>query len=206
MSAKNKKVTEVKVEQDSTHQVEAPLYVFLTTDELKAMSDKQLSEKSKSLEEISNKIGEEFASKLYPIKIGTAKTLRGLLSFLENDAKWTHRNVPHLVAVYHGLKDALKVGIDEAGNIFVKSLVIENVYQMLLAVEGIGYFNAKKYLTILTESGGAISDAMKVLHDEQALFSNYHTDLAAIDTEQVARTQGIQVAPDTQVSQLEVVK
>lgn len=188
---------EAAVESQQTQQ---PEYVFLTTEEIKSFSDELIADKIKEIGTIANTIGEEFKSKLYPINIGTPKTLKGLLSFLEHDAKWTHRNVPHLVAVYHGLKDALKEGVDENGNIFAKSLVIENVYQMLLAVEGVGYFNAKKYLTILTESGGAISESMRLLHDEQQLFTNYHTDLAALDTEQMARLQGIEVAPDASTS------
>lgn len=170
-----------------------PEYVLLTAEEASKYTDEELAAKLKDLEEKSTKIGEEFKSKLYPVKVENIKNTKSLIEFLEKDAKWNHRNVPHLVACHHGFKEGLKAGIDVDGNVFVKSIVIENIYNMLLSVEGNGFFEAKRYLTILTEIGGAISEAMKLLHDEQALFTNYHTDLATLDNEQTARSQGIKV-------------
>ena len=105
--------------------------------------------------------------------------------------------MPTYIAIYHGFKDLFKDGIknpiDDNGNIYVGGAVIGGVYQYLLAITGKGYFEAKDYLKVLTEVGGPISEAMKQLADDNQVFRDMHTDLTTLDTELLARKQGITV-------------
>jgi hypothetical protein len=169
-------------------------FVPVTTEDAKVLTDEQLEAKILELETEATSFGNEMQVKKYQVNVGSLKNARSLLKFLEKNVKWAHNSLPGYIAVCHGLKDAIKVGVSEDGFIGLGASPVGMIYQQMLQVTGTGYFEAKEYLTILTEVGGGISESMKELADDNTKLRNIHTDLATYDTEKMARAQGIEVA------------
>lgn len=178
-----KEVKEEKVEYD-----------FLVAKDLMEKSESDLKDMQDEYNKIQEEFGKNMTSKLYPVKLETKSNLALLKKWVEKETKWNHNSVPTLVAMYDGLKKSIERGIDEDGNAHLSTIVVANIYQYLLTFEGKGYIEAKKYLTLLTKVGGAISEAMKDLADDNEYFRNLHSDLATIDQVLTAKTQGIDLA------------
>ena len=186
---------ETPVETQATIE-ETPVQAFIpaTTEDAKALSDEALDTKILELEAEATSFGNEMQVKKYKVNVGSLKNARNLLKFLEKNVKWAHNSLPGYIAVCHGLKDAIKAGVSEDGFIGLGASPVGMIYQQMLQVTGTGYFEAREYLTILTEVGGGISESMKQLADDNEMLRNIHTDLATYDTEKMARAQGIEVA------------
>lgn len=186
---------ETPVETQATIE-ETPVQEFVpaTTEDAKALSDEALDAKILELEAEATSFGNEMQVKKYKVNVGSFKNARNLLKFLEKNVKWAHNSLPGYIAVCHGLKDAIKAGVSEDGFVGLGASPVGMIYQQMLQVTGTGYFKAREYLTILTEVGGGISEAMKQLADDNEMLRNIHTDLATYDTEKMARAQGIEVA------------
>ena len=130
---------------------------------------------------------------MYSVNIETQSNLNLIKKWLTKEVEWDHQSVPTLVAVYDGLKNSIEAGVDENGNAFMNSLTIGNLYQYLLTFRGKGYDTAKAYLTLLTKTGGPISEAMRELADDNEYFRNIHQDLATLDQVLEAKKHGIKV-------------
>ena len=172
-------------------------YKYVAADDLKKLSDNELDKMVTDLNKVAEEHAKMMEAKLYPVHMETQNKASNLKNFIEKEANWDHKSVPNLVAMCYGLKESVKVGVDEDGFIHLNARVVNNIYQFLLSFTGKGYQDAKKYLKLLTEVGGPISEAMKIFADDNQLFRDIHTDLATIDTEQTARKQGIEVTPTT---------
>ena len=76
-------------------------------------------------------------------------------------------------------------------------LLIHHQYQTFLKGEGTGYFEARKHLTLITEIGQPVTDAMQVLGKNNEELRDIHTKLSIIDAEvnvrQSADAQGASV-------------
>lgn len=188
-------VTETASEntQETPQTPEVPEYKFISSEEAKLLSNEELEAKIKELESVVDSMGKEIQSKKYPVAVGDIKSARTLLKFLEKSVRWSHQTLPGYISVVHSLKDAIKDGVSEEGNIFLGGGPVGQIYQQMLQVTGTGYFEAKDYLKVLTEVGAGISDAMKELADDNTNLRNVHTDLSTLDTEKTAREQGIKV-------------
>lgn len=180
--------------QATTEQASVQEFVPVTTEDAKVLTDEALDAKILELEAEATSFGNEMQVKKYKVNVGTLKNARNLYKFLEKNVKWAHNSLPGYIAVCHGLKDAIKEGVSEDGFIGLGASPVGMIYQQMLQVTGTGYFEAREYLTILTEVGGGISESMKELADDNTQLRNIHTDLATYDTEKMARSQGIEVA------------
>lgn len=182
--------------QSTTEETPVQAFVPASTEDAKALSDEALNAKIAELEATAQSFGSEMQTKKYKVNVGSLKNAKGLLKFLEKNVKWAHNSLPGYIAVCHGLKDAIKEGVSEDGFIGLGASPVGTIYQQMLQVIGTGYFEAREYLTLLTEVGSGISEAMKDLADDNEQLRNIHSDLATYDTELMARTQGIEVAAD----------
>jgi hypothetical protein len=193
---KDEEVVETQATVESAPDV-TPEYNFISTEDAKAYSDDELNAKIEELENVAESWGNEMKTKKYRVKVESIKNAKSLLKYLEKNVKWAHNSLPSYIAVCHGLKDAIiNEGVSEEGFIHLGATPVGMIYQTMLQVTGTGYFEAKEYLRILTEVGGGISDAMKELADDNTQLRNIHTDLSTLDTEKMARSQGIEVAAD----------
>lgn len=172
---------------------EAKEYKLLKTEELENFTVEELEAKLNELDKEQLEYAKKLNSKKYAVKIESKSNLSLLKKWVEKEVRWNHKTVPTLVSMYDGLKKALEEGVDDEGNAFLSSVVVANLYQYLLTFEGVGFIDAKKYLTLLTKVGGPISEAMKDLADDNEHFRNLHSDMSTLDTVIQAKKQGIKV-------------
>jgi hypothetical protein len=176
-----------------SNEEEVKEFTPLTSKDLENLTDDELQAKLEELNAEQLEYARHMNSKMYVVNIESQSNLSLLKKWVEKEVRWNHKTVPTLVAMYDGLKKALEAGVDEDGNAHLSSIVVANIYQYLLTFEGVGFIDAKKYLTLLTKVGGPISEAMKQLADDQQHFRNIHSDMATVDQVQEARKHGIKV-------------
>jgi len=195
---KDEEITETTATVEESAPDVSPDYNFISTEDAKSFSDEEIDAKIAELESVAESFGNEMKTKKYKVQVGDLKNARNLLKFIEKNVNWAHNSLPGYISVCHGLKDALKEGVSEEGFLFLNGGPVGMVYQTMLQISGKGYFEAKEYLRILTEVGGGISESMKELADDNTHLRNIHTDLSTLDTEKMARSQGIAVAADVE--------
>ena len=181
---------------------EAVAYVHLTTEDAKALNDKDLQAKVEEMAAEQTTMATEGLKKPYKLAFGDLAMAKRMQKHIEKTTKWTHATLGKLVAVQFGMKDAIKAGADEDGSISLTGSVVQNLYELVLKAEGVGYFSCKEHLTILTSTGEAISKAMKEVADDQQILRDIATDIATLETEQVAREQGIEVTADADTANM----
>lgn len=182
-----------------TNEEEVQEYKPLEAKDLESFTDEELQSKLEALDAEQMEYAKHMNSKRYAVNIGSQSNLALLKKWVEKEVRWNHKTVPTLVSMYDGLKNAIETGVDEDGNAYLSSIVVANIYQYLLTFEGVGFIDAKKYLTLLTKVGGPISEAMKELADDNQHFRNLHADLSTIDQVQEARRHGIKVEDTSNV-------
>lgn len=168
-------------------------YEFLKTKDLEKMTEAEIQTLREDYNKKQEEQGKLLQTKMYSVNIETQSNLNLIKKWLTKEVEWDHQSVPTLVAVYDGLKNSIEAGVDENGNAFMNSLTIGNLYQYLLTFRGKGYDTAKAYLTLLTKTGGPISEAMRELADDNEYFRNIHQDLATLDQVLEAKKHGIKV-------------
>jgi hypothetical protein len=63
-----------------------------------------------------------------------------------------------------------------------------------LKTEGVGFFAVRDYMSLLTLTGEGISNAMRMMVEDQNTLKSIHVNLSVLDDETNARAMGIQVA------------
>jgi hypothetical protein len=188
MANKVKSETEMKVEVPTTE-----VFEMLKSADAKNYSDEFLKEEQIKYNTMANEFGELLKVKKYTVACDDLKDAKSLLKHLEKNVKWTHADAPLFMAVYQKLKEAVAVGLNEQSCILLDAPALNGLYQLLLKTEGVGYQEVRNYMTLLTLTGEGISNAMRVMVEDQNHLKNIHTNLSVLDDEVNARQLGIQV-------------
>lgn len=170
----------------------------LTQEEVSKLSDKKLKENLESLEKEANEYAKKLAEKKFAVKFEDDKIIKDLKRHFEKHCKWTYQDAPLLLAAYESLNTVLKEGgVDDEGNVYLQGKDLNSIYSCLQKTEGAGYFDARRFISLLTQIGKALGDAIMALQDENQKLRDIHTDLSLIDAEMdirgKAKQQGIKV-------------
>lgn len=199
MSKQKAKVVEKnEIENDATVERKKAVTAEERVDQvkLKERADVEKMDKSeieaeiKELEELASKVQTELAETEYPIKVENDSYLKELIKFVEHDIPWQHRNAALIVSCYQELKSAKTTGIDEEGNIWILGKDIATIYNALAQRTGSGFFQARVHIRLVTIIGESISDAMKMVADDNQTLRDIHTRLSSLDK----RLQDIAIA------------
>jgi len=197
--AKEKNYTEMTKEQAAAEVMsqdeEKALNEFKSS--ISDMSAKELTKLQDTLAEESVKVGEEIALKKYTLNFGKEKLVANVMKYFEKHAKWKHNEVPMLASCYLSLKEMKEKGLDENGCGEMGPNDLNTLYRTFIQAEGVGYFEARKHLTLITEIGQTVTDAMQEFGSDNDNLRNIHTKLAHIDSEiairKGAEKQGVTV-------------
>jgi hypothetical protein len=189
MARKEKiEAAEVNVPQDEN----ITLSMIKATD-AKEMSDEVLKTEQQRYNDMATKFGELARTKKYGVKFDDIKDAKTLLKHFEKNVKWTHAEAPLFVAAYQKLKDAITQGLNEQGELLIDGPSLNGIYQILLKTEGVGFFAVRDYMSLLTQTGEGITNAMRNMIEDQNTLKNIHTNLSTLDDEVNARHMGIEV-------------
>jgi len=179
-------------------EVNAPQDEMVTMTMIKAtdakeMSDEVLKAEQERHNDMATKFGELARTKKYGVKFDDIKDAKTLLKHFEKNVKWTHAEAPLFVAAYQKLKDAITQGLNEQGELLIDGPSLNGIYQILLKTEGVGFFAVRDYMSLLTQTGEGITNAMRNMIEDQNTLKNIHTNLSTLDDEVNARHMGIEV-------------
>lgn len=179
-------------------EVNAPQDEMVTMTMIKAtdakeMSDEVLKAEQERYNDMATKFGELARTKKYGVKFDDIKDAKALLKHFEKNVKWTHAEAPLFVAAYQKLKDAIAQGLNEQGELLIDGPSLNGIYQILLKTEGVGFFAVRDYMSLLTQTGEGITNAMRNIIEDQNTLKNIHTNLSTLDDEVNARHMGIEV-------------
>jgi hypothetical protein len=179
-------------------EVNAPQDEMVTMTMIKAtdakeMSDEVLKAEQERYNDMADKFGQLAKTKKYGIKFDDIKDAKSLLKHFEKNVKWTHAEAPLFVAAYQKLKDAITQGLSEESELLIDGPALNAIYQILLKTEGVGFFAVRDYMSLLTQTGEGITNAMRNMLEDQNTLKNIHTNLSTLDDEVNARHMGIEV-------------
>ena len=149
------------------------------------MSLETLKTKRKELVEKIDQLQTESAEKLFEIELDNRKQIKTIMDHLNKGFTWKTQNAAVIVALYDQLKKQYKELSSDADSVVLKLKAHElnGLYQALLNVEGVGIEPARRFITMLTNVGETVTNAMSVLGDMNKEINEMHTELDATDKE-----------------------
>lgn len=149
------------------------------------MSLETLKTKRKELVEKIDQLQTESAEKLFEIELDNRKQIKTIMDHLNKGFTWKTQNAAVIVALYDQLKKQYKELSSDADSVVLKLKAheINGLYQALLNVEGVGIEPARRFITMLTNVGETVTNAMSVLGDMNKEINEMHTELDATDKE-----------------------
>tara|TARA_Y100000389_G_scaffold251_1_gene213 strand:+ start:9488 stop:10006 length:519 start_codon:yes stop_codon:yes gene_type:complete len=147
-----------------------------------------LQEKRKEIVETLDTKQVESAEKRFNINFENIKMVKTLMDHLNKGYTWKTSNAAVLVTLYDQLKNQHKelTNSEEELEVFTIALrghELNALYQALLNVEGVGITNARRFITMLTQVGQTVGEAMEELATMNAEINALHTELQEIETE-----------------------
>lgn len=129
------------------------------------------------------KLAVEIQWREYPINIENKRNLLKLLNHVENNSVWSHQEAAGLIALHANLKEAETKGVDDDGNIKLRSVNLNTLYNTFLKSTGKGLKAAKDHISLLAVVGESISDSMQKMADDNQELRDIHTKLSDLDNE-----------------------
>lgn len=170
------------------------------------MSLETLKTKRTELVEKLDELQTQSAEKLFEIELDDRKQIKTIMEHLNKGFTWKTQNAAVIVALYDQLKKQNKELAnteDEATVLKLKAHELNGLYQALLNVEGTGIESARRFITMLTNVGETVTNAMSVLGDMNKEISNLHAELEATEKEIAGLESAEEVEPELEKTTLE---
>lgn len=170
------------------------------------MSLETLKTKRTELIEKLDELQTESAEKLFEIELDDRKQIKTIMEHLNKGFTWKTQNAAVVVALYDQLKKQNKEltnSEDEATILKLKAHELNGLYQALLNVEGVGVEAARRFITMLTNVGETVTNAMSVLGDMNKEISEMHAELDATEREIAELENAEEVEPELERTTLE---
>lgn len=148
------------------------------------MSLETLKDERKELVKKLDQLQTESAEMLFDIELDDRKQIKTIMEHLNKGFTWKTQNAAVVVALYDQLKKQNKEltnSEEEATTVKLRAHELNGLYQALLNVEGTGVENARRFITMLTNVGETVTNAMSVLGASNKEISDLHDDLAKLE-------------------------
>jgi len=170
------------------------------------MSLETLKTKRTELIEKLDELQIQSADRLFEIELDDRKQVKTIMEHLNKGFTWKTQNAAVVVALYDQLKKQnkeLTSSEEEATVIKLKAHELNGLYQALLNVEGVGVESARRFITMLTNVGETVTNAMSVLGEMNKEISDMHAELDATERE-IAELENVEeVEPELERTTLE---
>ena len=151
----------------------------------KTLNLEELKSKRTELEKKVTEVSEEHAKRLRPVDFESMSNLNATIKHIENFS-WTVKNAALVVNLYDNLKTqktVLRKLESKETVVELGALDLNTLYTVLTTVAGTGISNARTFISLLTNIGKQISDAMKEVASGNEEIKALHTELSELDTE-----------------------
>lgn len=170
------------------------------------MSLETLKTKRTELIEKLDELQTQSAERLFEIELDDRKQIKTIMEHLNKGFTWKTQNAAVVVALYDQLKKQnkeLTSSEEEATVIKLKAHELNGLYQALLNVEGVGVESARRFITMLTNVGETVTNAMSVLGEMNKQISEMHAELDATEREIAELENTEEVEPELERTTLE---
>jgi len=170
------------------------------------MSLETLKTKRTELIEKLDELQTQSAERLFEIELDDRKQIKTIMEHLNKGFTWKTQNAAVVVALYDQLKKQnkeLTSSEEEATVIKLKAHELNGLYQALLNVEGVGVESARRFITMLTNVGETVTNAMSVLGEMNKEISEMHAELDATEREIAELENTEEVEPELERTTLE---
>lgn len=152
----------------------------------KKLTLETLQAERQKLEQEVNDSQKNLAEKEYTIDFENISNLNSILTYIDKSFTWNLKNaalVVNLHSILKAEKQRLNAQQEDGAIVNIKQVDLSTLYTVLTAVQGIGVEGAKRYITLLTNVGMQITEAMNQLADSNRDIQGLHTALAELDSE-----------------------
>lgn len=146
------------------------------------------------------------AERLFEIELDDRKQIKTIMEHLNKGFTWKTQNAAVVVALYDQLKKQnkeLSNSEEETTVLRLRAHELNGLYQALLNVEGVGIENARRFITMLTNVGETVTNAMSVLGESNKEISDLHAELDKIDREIAELNNAEEVEPELEAESVE---
>ena len=126
----------------------------------------------------------KLAEATYGMDFDNVANITRVMKHLDKSTKWTIKDAALTINLYDNLKlEKARIKAEDTKEIKVmlNSLDLNSLYKSLTACEGYGIETAKAFLTLLTNLGSQISDAMQQMAEANKEIQHLHVQLAELD-------------------------
>lgn len=151
----------------------------------KTLNLKELQSKRSKLEKKVTEVSEDHAKKLRPVNFESMSNLNATIKHIEN-CEWTVKNAALVVNLYDNLKTqktVLRKLESKETIVELGALDLNTLYTVLTTVTSTGISNARTFISLLTNIGKQISDAMKDVASGNEDIKALHIELSELDKE-----------------------
>ena len=170
------------------------------------MSLETLKTKRTELIEKLDQLQTESAEKLFEIELDDRKQIKTIMEHLNKGFTWKTQNAAVIVALYDQLKKQnkeLSSSEDDTTTLKLRAHELNGLYQALLNVEGTGIESARRFITMLTNVGETVTNAMSVLGEMNKQISDMHVELDVTEREIAELDSVEEVEPELERTTLE---
>lgn len=171
------------------------------------MSLEKLKTQRKELVEKIDQLQTESSEKVFEIELDDRKQIKTIMDHLNKGFTWKTQNAAVIVSLYDQLKKQNKKlaneSLEEAGSedstgavLKLKAHELNGLYQALLNVEGTGIENARRFITMLTNVGETVTNAMSELSDSNKQITDLHAKLDEIEKDIAHAEHADEVEPE----------
>jgi len=167
--AKTKEMTKVENKPKTTKKLE-------TLEELTKERDALILE----VEDTQKKLSEA----TYGINFDNIPNITRVMKHIDKNTKWTIKDAALTINLYDNLKlEKARIKAEETKevNVMLNSLDLNSLYKSLTTCEGYGIETAKTFLTLLTNLGSQISNAMQEMTEANKEVQTKHVALGELD-------------------------
>lgn len=129
----------------------------------------------------------EQASHLFEVTLENRKMMKTLMSHLDKGYTWKTQNAAVVVVLYDRIKEQYQQEVKDSNDgevtLKLKGHELNGLYQALLNVEGTGVESARHFITMLTNVGECVTDAMSKLSEMSSEINRLHQELQSVENE-----------------------
>ena len=137
----------------------------------------------KALLDRNEELVHDMQAREYPVEFKTKKIFDKLFKSLEKKAPWGHRTAAGLIMLYHNLREEKPKTFkkDWDGIIALRSANVSILWQMMIAMTGEGFHEARDFVELMATIGEPISSAVGRVHTDNQELKDNHSELSELD-------------------------
>jgi len=156
----------------------------MTTVENKPKTLEELTKERDTFEKEVNKVQEKLAKEKYSVDFDSTANITKILKHLDKNCKWTIKDAALLLNLYDNIKiEKVRIRAEEekGAKVMLNSIDLNSLYKSFASFEGIGMVDARSFITLLTDIGSQISDAMEKMAKANKEIQSMHIQLGELD-------------------------